>query len=106
MLVLSRVYQRRWRYASQRDYEAVVGRSHDRAADGGAVAILRPVHRTRTATPPAHDRVAIVLPNSVIVLFALLSLVFLVGVRALARSVYERRPLAALRGAARTSAPC
>ncbi len=42
--------------------------------------------------------VAVVLPNGVIVLFALLSLVFLVGVRALARSVYERRPLAAFRG--------
>ena len=33
-----------------------------------------------------------------IVLFALLALVFLVGVRVLARSVYERRPLAAFRG--------
>ncbi len=38
------------------------------------------------------------LPNGVIVLFCLLALVFLVGVRALARSVYERRPLAAFRG--------
>jgi len=34
----------------------------------------------------------------VIVLFGLLALVFLVGVRALTRSVYERRPLAAFRG--------
>ena len=39
-----------------------------------------------------------VLPNGVIVLFALLALVFLVGLRALARSIYERRPLAAFRG--------
>jgi len=34
----------------------------------------------------------------VIVLFVLLALVLLVGVRALARSIYERRPLAAFRG--------
>ena len=58
-----------------------------------AVAVLRPVeHATR------HGTAAIGLPNGVIVLFALLALVFLVGVRALARSVYERRPLAAFRG--------
>ena len=40
---------------------------------------------------------AVVLPNGVIFLFWLLALVFLVGVRALARTVYERRPLAAFR---------
>ncbi len=45
-----------------------------------------------------HNTVAVVLPNGVIVLFALLALVFLVGVRAIARSVYERRPLAAFGG--------
>jgi FlaA1/EpsC-like NDP-sugar epimerase len=94
VLVLARVYERRWRYAGQRDYEAVV------RAVGAivlltvvAVEVLRPVHRY-----PHRSAVAIVLPNGVIVLFALLSLVFLVGVRALARSVYERRPLAAFRG--------
>jgi FlaA1/EpsC-like NDP-sugar epimerase len=38
------------------------------------------------------------LPNGVIVLFGLLCLLFLIGVRVLARMVYERRPLAALRG--------
>ena len=43
-------------------------------------------------------RLAVALPNGVIILFALLALVFLVGVRALARSIYERRPLAAFRG--------
>ncbi len=42
---------------------------------------------------------AVVLPNGVIVLYALLALVFLVGVRALARTIYERRPLAAFRSA-------
>jgi FlaA1/EpsC-like NDP-sugar epimerase len=102
VLVLSRVYQRRWRYASQRDYEAVV-----RAIfvivllSVVGVEVLRPVHRyPLLGYGPHHHHgvVAVVLPNGVIVLFALLSLVLLVGVRALARSVYERRPLAAFRG--------
>ncbi|MGA2320312.1 MAG: nucleoside-diphosphate sugar epimerase/dehydratase [Solirubrobacteraceae bacterium] len=94
VLVLSRVYQRRWRYSGQRDYEAVV-----RAIvvivllTVVGVEVLRPVHRY-----PHKSAVAVVLPNGVIVLFALLSLVFLVGVRAVARSLYERRPLAAFRG--------
>jgi FlaA1/EpsC-like NDP-sugar epimerase len=94
VLVFSRVYQRRWRYSGQRDYEAVA-----RAVVAivlltvVAVAVLRPVeHATR------HGTSAIGLPNGVIVLFGLLLLVFLVGVRALARSVYERRPMAAFRG--------
>jgi FlaA1/EpsC-like NDP-sugar epimerase len=92
VLVLARVYQRRWRYSGQRDYEAVA-----RAvvaivllAEVG-VEVLRPVHHYRST-------VAVALPNGVIILFALLALVFLVGVRALARSIYERRPLAAFRG--------
>ncbi len=94
VLVLSRVYQRRWFYAGQRDYEAIV-----RAVavivllTVVAIEVLRPVHRY-----PDGSTVAVVLPNGVIVLFALLCLVFLVGVRAVARSLYERRPLAAFRG--------
>jgi FlaA1/EpsC-like NDP-sugar epimerase len=97
VLVLARVYQRRWRYSGQRDYEAVV-----RAVvaivllTAVGVEVLRPVQRVS-----AHGTSAIGLPNGVIVLFALLSLVFLIGVRALARAVYERRPLAALRGGRR-----
>src|SRR5271154_1120772 len=94
VLVFARVYQRRWRYSGQRDYEAIV-----RAIVAivlltvVAVAVVRPVERaTRHGTSP------ITLPNGVIILFALLALVFLVGIRALARSVYERRPLAAFRG--------
>jgi FlaA1/EpsC-like NDP-sugar epimerase len=94
VLLLARVYQRRWRYSGQRDYEAVA-----RAVlvivvlTVVAVAVFRPVeHET------SHGTSAINLPNGVIVLYALLALVFLLGVRALARSVYERRPLAAFRG--------
>jgi len=105
LLVLARVYQRRWRYAGQRDYESVV-----RAVLAivlltvVAIDVLRPVNRTvhiagahRVHGHVALGTVAVGIPNGVIVLFALLALVFLVGVRALARSVYERRPLAAFR---------
>jgi FlaA1/EpsC-like NDP-sugar epimerase len=94
VLVFSRVYQRRWRYSGQRDYEAVM-----RAIVAivlltvVAIVAIRPVQH-----PTSHGTSTIALPNGVIVLFALLSLVFLVGVRAIARSVYERRPLAAFRG--------
>jgi FlaA1/EpsC-like NDP-sugar epimerase len=94
VLVLARVYQRRWRYSGQRDYEAVV-----RAVVAivlltvVAIEVLRPIH-----VYPHRSAVAVVMPNGVIVLFALLSLVFLVGVRAISRSFYERRPLAAFRG--------
>ncbi len=92
VLVLARVYQRRWRYSGQRDYEAVA-----RAVVAivllaiVAVEVFRPVHHYRST-------VAVALPNGVIVLFALLALVLLVGVRAVVRSIYERRPLAAFRG--------
>jgi FlaA1/EpsC-like NDP-sugar epimerase len=92
VLVLARVYQRRWRYSGQRDYEAVaraVAAIVLLAVVG--VEVFRPVHHYRST-------VAVALPNGVIILFALLALVFLVGVRALARSIYERRPLAAFRG--------
>ncbi len=94
VLVFARVHQRSWRFSGQRDYEAVV-----RALVAivlltvVAIEVLRPVHRY-----PHRSTVAVVLPNGVIVLFALLSLVFLVGLRAVARSIYERRPLAAFRG--------
>jgi FlaA1/EpsC-like NDP-sugar epimerase len=94
ILVLARVYQRRWRYSGQRDYEAV-GRAVLAIVvlTVGAIALLRPVERVTH-----HGTAVILLPIGVVVLFALLSLAFLVGARALARSVYERRPLAAFRG--------
>ena len=94
VLFFARVYQRRWRYSGQRDYEAVLrGVLAIVVLTVVAVAVVRPVeHATHRGTA------AIGLPNGVIVLFALLALVFLVGVRALARSAYERRPLAPFRG--------
>jgi FlaA1/EpsC-like NDP-sugar epimerase len=94
VLLSARVYQRRWRYSGQRDYEAVLrGVLAIVLLTVVAVAVVRPVeHATR------HGTAAIGLPNGVIVLFGLLALALLVGVRALARSAYERRPLAAFRG--------
>jgi FlaA1/EpsC-like NDP-sugar epimerase len=100
VLVLARVYQRNWRYAGQRDYEAVVlAVVLIVLLTVAGVEILRPVHQyIETRHQPGHaTAVAVVLPNTVIVLFALLSLVFLVGLRAVARTLYERRPLAAFR---------
>jgi FlaA1/EpsC-like NDP-sugar epimerase len=102
VLVLSRVYQRRWRYSSQRDYEAVA-----RAIvvivllTVVGIEALRPVqryaeHHTLHGVKAVATG-AVGLPNGVIVLFGLLCLLFLIGVRVLARMVYERRPLAALR---------
>jgi FlaA1/EpsC-like NDP-sugar epimerase len=103
VLVFARVHQRRWRFSGQRDYEAVLW-----AVVAivllvvVAIQVLRPVHRYPllfTHGGSHRGAVAVVLPNGVIVLFALLCAVFLVGVRAVARSIYERRPLAAFRGA-------
>jgi FlaA1/EpsC-like NDP-sugar epimerase len=100
VLVLARVYQRNWRYAGQRDYEAVVlAVVLIVLLTVAGVEILRPVHHyIETGHPPGHaTAVPLALPDTVIVLFGLLSLVFLVGVRAVARTLYERRPLAAFR---------
>jgi len=94
VLVLARVYQRRWRYAGQRDYEAIL-----RAVvlivllSVVGIEVARPVHRY-----PHGISVAVVLPIGVVVLFGLLCLLFLCGARMLARGIYERRPLAGFRG--------
>jgi FlaA1/EpsC-like NDP-sugar epimerase len=94
VLVVARVYQRRWRYAGQRDYEAVArGVLAIVLLTVAAVAVLRPVQRVTH-----HGTAVILVPIGVVILFAVLALVLLVGVRALSRSVYERRPLAAFRG--------
>ena len=103
VLVLSRVYQRRWRYSSQRDYEAVArGDRRDRAAHRrghrGAAPGSELLHRPTVHGAREVATATVGLPNGVIVLFGLLCLLFLIGVRVLARMVYERRPLAALRG--------
>ncbi|MGA9875965.1 MAG: nucleoside-diphosphate sugar epimerase/dehydratase [Solirubrobacteraceae bacterium] len=105
VLVLSRVYQRRWRYSGQRDYEAVA-----RATlvivllTVVAIAVVRPVQIPHYAYPGQRSPTgtsAVGLPNSVIALFFLLSLLWLIGVRVVARSLYERRPLGGFRAAGR-----
>jgi FlaA1/EpsC-like NDP-sugar epimerase len=96
-LALARVHQRRWRYAGQRDYEALL-----RAVVAItvvvylAVAVLRPYE---IETP--HRTVAVGLPNSVVVLFFLLSLLFLCGLRILVRSIYDGRLVPALNSPAK-----
>ncbi len=105
VLVLARVYQRHWRYSGQRDYEAVVlAVVLIVLLTVAAIEIVRPVHEyIVSGRSTGHAAaVAVVLPNTVIVLFWMLSVVFLVGIRALARSVYERRPLAAFRSPRRS----
>jgi FlaA1/EpsC-like NDP-sugar epimerase len=113
VLLLSRVYQRRWRYSGQRDYEAVA-----RAVIAivlltvVAVAVVRPVqiphvlaHRPASARQLADTTsgtTAVELPDGVIALFFLLSLLLLIGVRVVARSLYERRPLGAFRAGGRS----
>jgi FlaA1/EpsC-like NDP-sugar epimerase len=82
VLALSRVYQRRWRYASQRDYQSLA-----RAVIVatiiliGAVDVIRPV-QVRGA--------AVGLPNGVTALYLLLALALLGTARLLARSVHDR----------------
>ncbi len=109
VLVLARVYQRRWRYSGQRDYEAVA-----RAVTAivlltvVAIEVVRPVqiphqvfHRG-VAAGVVDGTTTVGLPNGVIALFFLLSLLLLVGVRVIARSLYERRPLGAFRAGGRS----
>jgi FlaA1/EpsC-like NDP-sugar epimerase len=121
VLLLSRVYERRWRYSGQRDYEAVA-----RAVivivllTVVAVAVVRPVQiphlsvhggtggtaapGTKALTPrvTAGGATAVELPNGVIALFFLMSLLFLIGVRVVARSLYERRPFGGFRPGGRS----
>jgi len=110
VLLLSRVYQRRWRYSGQRDYEAVA-----RAVLAivlltvVGVAVVRPVqiphlltHHDANGSVAISGTTAVELPDGVIVLFFLLSLLLLIGVRVVARSLYERRPLGAFRAGGRS----
>ncbi|MHB1539422.1 MAG: polysaccharide biosynthesis protein [Solirubrobacteraceae bacterium] len=97
VLVASRVYERRWRYSGQRDFAALLrGVLAVAVLTVLAVAVLRPVVEVQS-TPVGRQIVAVNLPNGVAVIFLLLCLVFLGGVRVLASTLHERRPLAALR---------
>jgi FlaA1/EpsC-like NDP-sugar epimerase len=97
ILGLSRVYQRRWRYVSQRDIEHLV-RSLVIATVllVSVVALAHPllwIQKTAAVVHGHHvlQTVSVGLPASVIVFFFLLSLVFLTAARVLARAVNDRR---------------
>jgi FlaA1/EpsC-like NDP-sugar epimerase len=95
VLILGRVYERQWRYSSQRDYLAL-GRGVLALAvlTVLGVAVLHPV----VVAQHEHSKlVGVDVPDGVSVLFLLLCLAFLVGLRVLARSLHERRPLAAFK---------
>jgi FlaA1/EpsC-like NDP-sugar epimerase len=94
VLLLSRVHQRRWRYSGLRDYEALA-----RAITAIVLLTVVIIEVVRPVQIPHHGAVG--LPNGVIALFFLLSLLLLIGVRVLARSLYERRPLGGFGAAAR-----
>jgi FlaA1/EpsC-like NDP-sugar epimerase len=99
ILVLSRVYQRRWRYVSQRDIELLV-RSLliDTVLLVSIVALVHPVVKEEPNAEGVYHVVgAVGLPAGVIVYYFLLTLVFLTGARVLARAVNDRR-LPGLRG--------
>ena len=92
ILTLFRLYKRWWRYAGQRDYEAILRATVvSTVATVVAVAVLHPVQR-RAGVGTA----AVGLPNGVIALYALMMLAFLTGARFLAHAVHER-PLRGLR---------
>jgi FlaA1/EpsC-like NDP-sugar epimerase len=100
VLALARVNQRRWRYSGQRDYEAVTGAvAIVVLLTVVGIAVVRPVQIAHRAA--SHGTVAVGLPNGVIALFFLLSLLFLAGARVVARTLHERRPLGAFRGGGR-----
>ncbi|MGA8355708.1 MAG: nucleoside-diphosphate sugar epimerase/dehydratase [Solirubrobacteraceae bacterium] len=100
VLAASGVYERQWRYSSQRDYVAL-GRGMlvltVLAVLG--VAVLHPVLVSPSGRGLGHKLVGLDVPDGVSVLFLLLGLAFLCSLRVAARSLHERRPLAALKAA-------
>ncbi len=101
VLVFARVYLRSWSYAGQRDYEAILrGVIAIVLLALVGVAVARPVQIPygpyRAGHPAGVSTVD--LPLGVIVLFFLLALSALVGLRVLARALRERRLQGAFRG--------
>jgi FlaA1/EpsC-like NDP-sugar epimerase len=89
LLAASRVYQRRWRYVSQRDIELLV-----RAlvvATVLLVSIVAVVHPVDWLSDGGSLHTAVGLPGGVIVFFFLLALAFLTAARVLARAINDRR---------------
>jgi len=83
-------YQRLWTFVGQRDYEAVVkALVVTTLIVVGAIAFLHPV--TTSAGEQASPASPVTLPGSVIALFFLLALAFLIGARFLVHLVVEGR---------------
>lgn len=91
VLVASGAYHRNWNYSSQRDYWAIIrGVCVIALLSVVGIAVFRPVQ-------PSSGKV-LSLPNSVIALFFLLSLLWLLGWRVVARTLHERRLLSGFSG--------
>jgi FlaA1/EpsC-like NDP-sugar epimerase len=102
LLIAGRVYERQWRYSSQRDYLALArGVLALTICAVLGVAVLHPVVVSqadgRAGGALVTKLVGVDVPDGVSVLFLLLCLAFLVGLRMIARSLHERRPLAAFK---------
>jgi FlaA1/EpsC-like NDP-sugar epimerase len=98
ILALSRVYERPWRCVSQRDID-LLGRGLVIAAVllATIVAVTHPVHVQRFEEFAKHPPITQVLlpvglPAAVIVVYFLLALGFLIGVRRLVSAIADRRP--------------
>ncbi len=90
------LYQRLWTFIGQRDYEAVVkGAIVATVLIVGAIALLHPVETTSQFVFRHHRHLgqssAVVLPGSVIALFLLMMIAFLVGVRFFEHLIVEGR---------------
>ena len=91
ILALSRVYQRRWRYVSQRDIEQLVrALLIDAVVLVSLVAIVHPVQVEKTIHV-TNVTVTPLLPATVAVLYPLLALLFLTSARVLARAINDHR---------------
>ena len=90
------LYQRLWTFIGQRDYEAVVkGVIVATLLIVGAIALLHPVQTSEQFVFRHHRHAiqssAVVLPASVIALFMLMTVAFLVGARFLVHLIVEGR---------------
>ncbi len=86
------LYQRLWTFIGQRDYEAVVkGVIVATVLIVGVIALLHPVETVFRRHQHVIQSNAVVLPASVIALFMLMAIAFLVGARFLVHLIVEGR---------------
>jgi FlaA1/EpsC-like NDP-sugar epimerase len=86
------LYQRLWTFVSQREYEAVVkGVVVATLVVVGTIALLHPVQTTPHFRHGPGVSTPVTLPASVIALFLLMTLTFLIGVRFLVHLIVEGR---------------